>query len=78
MFTIAAWTTSLVVAEAIHAGLVNSNFPFRQERKLRIVDVRVPKELIEDIRRLAKLHTLTRQSLLRQLLTHYQSRRKPI
>jgi hypothetical protein len=67
----AAWSRSLVIAEALHVGLLNPRLTFTQSKRCRIVEIRVPKKLVNDLQALARARTLTQQSLLRQLLFHY-------
>lgn len=66
-----AWSRSLVVAEAIQAGLSNFDSRLAQERRSRRVDVRLPTRLIDNLKRLATTHTLTQQNLLRHFLFRY-------
>ena len=66
-----AWTRSLLVAEAIHAGLLTQNLTLKRERRRRRVPVRVPAKMLDGLRRLASSHDLTQQAILRHYLFRY-------
>ena len=66
-----AWTRSLLVAEAVHAGLLTQNLTLKRERRRRRVPVRVPAKMLDGLRRLASSHDLTQQAILRHYLFRY-------
>jgi len=66
-----AWTRSLLVAEAVHAGLLTQNLTLTRDRRRRRVLVRVPAKMLDDLRHLAFSHDLTQQAILRHFLFQY-------
>jgi len=68
-----AWSRSLLIAEAIKAGLNNPYLRLAPERRGRRVDARVPSRLRDNMKQLAKTQEVRQQSLLRRFLFHYIS-----
>lgn len=66
-----AWTRSLLVSEAIHAGLLSNDLELTRQRRLRRVPVRVASSMLVEIRQLASSHGLTQQAVLRHLLFRF-------
>ena len=63
--------TSLLVVEAIQFSLPRFDYSKVQTRRTHRVDVRVPEELKDALKRAAEAHGLTQQSLLRYLVFQY-------
>lgn len=61
----------MLVAEAVHAGLLTPSLSLTRERRCRRVNVRVPAKMADDIRRLASAYNLTQQEVLRHFLSRY-------
>jgi hypothetical protein len=62
---------SLLISEAMHAGLANSNQRFTQVKRSVIVDAWLPTGVIRALKRLAITHHLSQQHLLRLFLFQY-------
>ena len=63
--------SSLLVFQAIHAGLESGEAHFSDRKRTRSVSIHVSREFKQRIRARAQLSQLTQQSLLRGLLLHY-------
>ena len=62
---------SLLVFQAIHAGLQSTETHGIQRRRTRTVNIHVSKEFKNKIRAKARMYGVTQQALLRGLLLHY-------
>lgn len=62
---------SLLVFQAIHAGLQSSETHLTHRKRTRTVSIHVSREFMATIRARARMYQVTQQSLLRGLLFHY-------
>jgi hypothetical protein len=62
---------SLIILEAIRAGLQNTNLALVQERRSFRINARVPTEFKDRVKRLAGINGFTQQRLLRHFLFQY-------
>jgi hypothetical protein len=66
-----AGSRTLLIAEAMRAGLANPNQTPRRERRSVIVDAWVPTTLLARLKEFANAHRLPQQHLFRLFLTQY-------